>query len=109
MLINVLDATGISQSLIVAGQEAVVDKSGSIVATGVAQIALDANANRTGFIIQNISNHTIYLNDKGAATNTTGSFQLAQGQVFPPFGYPVTTGAISVMGTMGDTFTAREW
>ena len=110
MLLVVLDGIGISQTLIVAGQEAVVDRSGSIAATAVAQQLLAPNSMRSGFILQNLSSvNPLYINDLGAATTTGGSFAVPPGAFFPPQGYPVSTGALSVLGTAGSIYSAREW
>lgn len=107
MLLNVVDSGGFTQKIVVAGQEAIVDKSGSIAVTGVAQNVSVANANRSGFFFQNIGANVMYLNDLGAATTST--FVVPVNGTFPPHGYPVSTGAWSVLGTVGDKFVAREW
>lgn len=113
MLINVLDAAGIAQKLIVHGQEAPLDHSGVIAATAVAQTALAANSLRSGYVIQNRGAAAMYVNDLGAATvavgANAGSFAIQPGAFFPPVGYPVTTGAISIIGTINDGFAVREW
>ncbi len=109
MLLNVLDSAGVAQKVIVASQEAIVDHSGSIASTGVAQTAIAANALRSGFFIQNKGANPMYVNELGAATNGAGSFTIAPGASFPPAGYPISTGALSILGTAADIFTAREW
>lgn len=110
MLLTVLDGLGVQQKVIVAGQEAIVDKSGTIAATGVAQVAIAANALRSGYRIQNRSAvNPMYVNELGAASAGQQSCTIAPGAFFPPEGYPVTTSAISIMGTTGDLFSAREW
>ena len=109
MLLNVLDSAGVTQKIIVASQEAVVDKSGSIASTGVAQVAIAANLLRSGFFIQNKGANPMYVNELGDATADAGSFTIAPGASFPPAGYPVSTGAISILGTAADVFSAREW
>lgn len=109
MLLKVLDALGVQQTVITKGQEAVTDQSGNIAATGVAQEAIAANALRSGLIIQNISTTVMYVNDLGDAAVAAGSYQLAAGATFPPEGWPVTTGAVSILGTVGALYTAREW
>lgn len=109
MLLTVLDGLGVSQKVIAVGQEAPVDKSGVIAATGVAQVAIDANAFRSGFVIQNTGANAMRVNELGAASVGAGSFSIAPGAFFPPAGYPVSTGAISIVGTAGDIFVAREW
>lgn len=110
MLLTVLDGAGVTQKVIVAAQEAVTDKSGSIAATGTAQTAIAANTLRSGYRIQNRSAvNPMYVNELGAASSGQQSCAIAPGAFFPPEGYPVTTSAISIMGTAGDLFAAREW
>ncbi len=113
MLINVLDAAGVSQKLTVHGQEAAVDHSGIITATGTAQVALAANALRSGYFIQNRGVNPMYVNELGTAvvavSTNAGSVAIAPGSTFPPLGYPLSTGAISIIGTINDSFVVREW
>lgn len=109
MLMTVIDGNGAPQTIIVHGQEALVDKSGSIAVTGVAQDVAVANSGRSGFRFQNVSNNPMYINDTGDATVAPGSFIVGAGQYWPPEGYAVTTNRISVLGTAGDQFTAKEW
>lgn len=110
MLLSVLDGNGAAQKVIVQAQEAVLDHSSTIAATGVSQAALAANANRSGCIIQNTGLNPMHVNDVGAATAIGGSsFLLAPGAYWPPAGYPVTTNAINIIGTISDSYACREW
>jgi hypothetical protein len=109
MLMTVIDGNGVSQAVIVSTQEAITNKSGSITATGVAQDAAVANALRSGCRFQNVGSNPMYFNDLEAAAVGEGSFIVGVGEYWPPVGYPVSTGAISVLGTVGDAFTGREW
>lgn len=113
MLLNIIDGSGFQQKIITPGQETITDQSGVIAVTGVAQQLLAANPNRSGFIMQNDGAHNMEVNDLGAATTTpvanNGSFVVLPGGYFPPMCYPVSTGAISIIGTINDTFTARAW
>ncbi len=109
MLLQILDANGVSQTIVANAQEAVVDGSGTIAATGVAQWAILANPGRSGFIFQNNGENQMILNELGPAAVGSGSFVVKPGDFFPPPGYPVTSNAWSVLGTTGDAFTAREW
>jgi hypothetical protein len=108
-----LDGNGYPQKIITPGQENLVDASGVIAATGVAQVLLAANANRSGFILQNDGSHNMEINDLGVATTTptanNGSFVVVPGAYFPPAGYPVSTGAISIIGNTNDAYTVRAW
>lgn len=113
MLINVLDSAGVAQKVIMHGQEAALDHSGVIAATAVAQTVLAANTLRSGYVIQNRGVAVMYVNDLGTAAAAVGvnagSFAIQPGAFFPPDGYPVTTGAISIVGTINDGFAVREW
>ena len=111
MLVQILDATGTQQQVIIPAQEAAVDRSGQIASTGVSQILAAANVLRSGFRMQNKSSvNPMYVDDLGAASSTGNqSFTVLPGAFFPPESYPVTTNAINVLGTAGDIFAAREW
>ena len=108
MQLKVIDAVGVQQTVIAQALESVVDHSGLLY--GGASLALmDANPLRSGFVFQNLSIRPMYVNDKGPASAAPGSFLVGPGEIFPPYGYPVPTGSINVIGTSGDGFTAREW
>ena len=109
MLLNVIDGLGTTQKILAPAQEAVADHSGTIGSTGVAQVALVANLLRSGFFLQNLSSSNLFVNDTGTATTGAGSILIAPGTSFPLHGYPVVTGAISILGTVGAAFTVREW
>ena len=110
MLIKVLDETGTPQSMIVNGQEALVDSSGTIATTNTSQIGVSANAYRTGFFFQNLGSHNMWVNELGNATEVAGSVLIAPGQsISAPYNYPVSVGAINVIGTSGDGYTIRTW
>lgn len=105
MLLTVLDANGVSQKIITKGQETIVDHSGTIAVTNVAQTAIPANAFRSGYLIQNTSVENIIVSD-----GVTGStFVIAPLAYFPPSNHAVNTNLIALTGTYGATFTAREW
>jgi hypothetical protein len=109
MQLKVVDGAGSQQTLVSRGLESLVDHSTNIVATGISQMLLAANVTRSGWMAQNTSLHTLYWNDTGAASSGAGSFQVPAGTFFPPAGYPVSTGAINITGTTGDTYTIKEW
>jgi len=110
MLLTVLDGLGVSQKVVTPGQEAVVDKSGSIGATGVAQDLMVANVNRSGWNFQNEGASDMWINETGvAAAADSPSWKVPAGGYFPPPGFPLTTSKISVIGTIGQKFTSREW
>lgn len=110
MLLKVIDALGASQTIITHGQEAPVDHSGALTATGDSELLMDANALRSGWVMQNISASIMWVNERGdAQANTQGSWQVLPGGVFPPADFPVTTGQIHILGTAAAAYTAREW
>ena len=109
MLLNILDGQSILQRVLARAQESVSDHSGAIVATGVSQPMLAANPLRAGWVMQNLSSNPMYINDLGFATVGSGSFSVPPGGAFPAYGYPLSTSAISIVGTAADAYTCREW
>jgi hypothetical protein len=84
------------------------DKSGTITTGGTAQNAIAANSNRKGWMIQNISDTDMYINEAGTAT--TGKFLLKSGASAVSQGNAVTTGAISILcATTGKAFAGVEY
>ena len=110
MLLNILDSASTAQKIITHGQEAIVDASGTITATSVSQTIATASSTRSGFFIQNLGTHNMWLNDLGVATQVAGSILLAPGaSLSAPAGYPINTNALSLIGTLGDGYTLRIW
>lgn len=108
MLLRVRDGEGQPQTMIVPGQETVNKHDGAL-ADALAHDAIPANPDRSGYFFQNRGNADMYVNDQAAAVADGTSFKVAPGGTWPPAGYPVTTGAISVIGTQGDAYIARDW
>lgn len=113
MLIDILDGNGTLQRVIVQGQESPTDRSGLVLVTDVAQDVMIENADRSGWFLQNLGSNVMYVNDLGVAAypivEGTGSFTLQPGESFPPAGYAISTGPLSILGTADDVFLAREW
>lgn len=110
MLLNVKDSAGDTQIVVVQAQENPSDASGVIVADGVSQTLVGAFAERSGFLIQNLSvENPMYINEIGGDATSPGSFMLVPRAFFPPPGYPVPTGDINIAGSMGDRYAARVW
>ena len=121
MLIQVIDATGVPRLVTWTSQDQINDFSGVLGAPAVAptftpqQIA-PANTGRAGFLFQNRSGAAMALYEDG---NGNAPYIVMPGAMFPPIGYPIPTGAISVAGTngqfspnasaAGDAFTYSEW
>lgn len=108
MLLKVLDGEGNSQTIITSGQETVVNQSG-VIAGAAAQPVMPANASRSGWFFQNTSIHDMHVNDLAAALADGTCMKVAAQGTWPPAGYPLSTGALSVIGTPADTYIAREW
>jgi hypothetical protein len=109
MLLQIKDGAGATHTIIVQAQDTVNDRSGAIDADAVSQTVMAANLNRSGFYFQNVSTHNMTLNELGIDATATGAWVIPPNGTFPPPGYPVSTDAINVAGTLGDVFIAREW
>lgn len=110
MLLKILDAVGLTQSISTHAQEAIVDSSGVIAASGVSQVAAAASVTRSGFYFQNISAHDMWLNDIAVAAAGQGSIKVPAGGVLSTLnGYPLSTNALNVLGTIGDAYTLKVW
>jgi hypothetical protein len=116
MLVTLADAAGGPHVVTWQGQDQINDASGNLAAGAVGlvrapQQVLAANVLRAGWLFQNTSvNAMLLLEIAGAITS---AWIISSGGIFPPPGYPIPTGVISVQGTadsqLGDTFAAREW
>ena len=98
------------ESAITPTQGILTNRSGTIVAAGVAQQLAAANPARLGFSVQNLSAADLWVNSLGAATAAQPSIKIIPGAYFEtPPGYGAV-GAISIVGSSaGQTFSAREW
>lgn len=108
MLLIVQDGQGNLQTLTTRGQEAVVDASGIIAATGVSQLLLAANTLRSGWILQNNGLYPMTINELGNSA-LNNYFEIPPGWVFPPANFPLTTAQLNIAGTAGDAYTLRSW
>lgn len=109
MLLNIIDGLGVAKVIVVAGLETITAEAGTITATGVAQSLMLADDTRSGWLLQNNGEHSMFINDCGAATAGAGSFEVLPNGTFPPAGYPLSIGGVSILGTAGDAFTLRTW
>lgn len=90
--------------------DAVTNRSGTITAGGVAQVAISALAIRKGFSIQNNSAGDLWFSDVGTAAAVQPSIKLAPGAYYETPLNGVPRGDISIFGaTTGQAFSAREW
>jgi hypothetical protein len=88
---------------------ALTDHSGTITVGGTSQQLAVANAARSHFEIQNLSDQPLYVNFGAAATIESDSFRIAPGGVYfnPPQYCP--NGTITIIGgTTGQKFVAKE-
>lgn len=104
------DGTYSQQVSVSAAKPTPVDKSGTIAAGGTAQVAIAANADRNGFIIQNVSTENLWFTTSGTAVQDQPSFKLEPGIAYQDDPRIMGTGAVSIIGaTTGQAFAAREW
>jgi hypothetical protein len=109
MLLIVQDGQGNLQTVVVKGQEAVVDYSGTIAQNGQSQLLLAANSTRSGWFFQNNGQNPMTINEIAGSALTNSFVVAAFGGTFPPENFPLTTVQINVAGTMGDAYTVRAW
>jgi len=89
------------------------DRSGATASASVAQDLMAANADRSGWLIQNQSSANLYVRSKGAADGTAATAD-NHSLIVPPGGYyeppKVTPHALSILGAAsGQAFFAEEW
>lgn len=109
MLLLALNGAGQPATFVVQAQDAITDRSGTVNATGQSQPLMAANTNRSGWYFQNRGQNPMALSEIGANAAASGSILVLPGQSFPPPGYAIPTGAMTVAGTATDPYTAREW
>jgi hypothetical protein len=85
------------------------DYSGLVKATGKSQVLLEANQHRNGWLIQNRSGTSFYVNETDPASVGPGSWEVQPGDFFPPLNYPVPLGVVNIIGASGQPFTVKEW
>lgn len=116
MQIQVVDANNIIQNVIWQAPGTPTDRSGTY--SGASQIVLDAidpasGVVRGGYLFQNrsVSSTIVQINDIGGAADNVSPtcIDVPPGGTFPPPGYPVTQGEVTVIGPAGESFAAREW
>jgi hypothetical protein len=85
------------------------DRSGRIIAGGVAQVLFDANPHRNGGWIQNHGLFDLWVNDLGVAASEPPSMKIPPGALFE-FPEALSPDAISIWGpSTGQVWSAREW
>ncbi len=118
MKLSTIDASGVTQTIIVNGVAEVADRSGTIETPGISQELLAANPDRGGWFFQNLGAVQMMLSEIGDEADPDTSFRVAPLGTFPPPNYPVTVGVISVRAdnsgdeatdAVGAQFICREW
>lgn len=86
------------------------NRSGSITSGGVAQQLMAANARRTGFLVQNVSDTDMWVSWIGTASAGQPSLKLVAGALYETKDTACPQTAISIFcATTGKEFTATEW
>ena len=111
MLIAVTDANGITQTITTRGQEAMSSFDGSITSGNTSQTIAAGTLTRSGWLLQNTSAQTLYVEDANSAAVVGKGYQVLPGQIISTnSGIPSSANAIQVIGAIaGLTFTFRQW
>ena len=100
MQLIVTDGNGTSQTIVAKGIEAPIVRSGHIFTAGGVQTLLDTNAFRSGWFMQNTGQNVMTISP---------GFQVPPRGTFPPPNYPCSPEAITVSGTINDTYVVIEF
>jgi hypothetical protein len=111
VIITIIDGNGAPQRAIIQAQGPATDRSGAITGpvAGNPQVLMVANPNRSGWWFENVDAAPMTLSDFGGDPTLASAVVVYPGQSFPPPGYPVPVTAITIAGTLGQKFVAREW
>lgn len=110
MLIQVIDANGVAQTIAALAPGTPIDRSGAIASATASQVLMPENVDgRSGWLLYNPGPATLVVNELGGDAHTDGGWSLAPGQSFPPPNCAVVQGAVSIAGPIGALFQAREW
>lgn len=116
MRMTVLDGDSVPQTICVRSPGSATDRTVVINATNEPIQALPPNADRSGWLMQNVSqSNPMIVNELGAdptqpASLGSGSWLVSPGAFFPPSGYDcIPLNAIMICGTQGDVAIIREW
>jgi hypothetical protein len=87
------------------------DRSGTITLGGTAQTLMIANASRKGWLVQNNSAGTLWINEiGGTAVQAQPSISITAGSLYTSPTPGASNAAISIVGaTTSQAYTAREW
>ena len=111
MILAIVDGNGAPQKIVVQTQAPATDRSGAITGpvAGNPQVLMPANTNRSGWLVENVDAAPMTVSDFGTDPTQPSAYVLYPGHTFPPAGYPVPVTAITIAGTLGQKFVAREW
>lgn len=87
------------------------ERSGTVTSGGTRQAVCGANANRTGFMFQNLSTGDLWLRfNSASAAASQPSLRVVAGAFYEMQASGIQPGAIDVFGaTTGQAFSAWEW
>jgi hypothetical protein len=84
--------------------------SGTITTGNTAQVLATANEDRSGILINNHSDISLWISDIGTATASQPSIEIKAGTIFNPVKGSIGPGALSIIGaTTGKAWSGREW
>jgi hypothetical protein len=110
---TVIDGLGEPITVIMPGQGAPTDRSGTIAVDLTSQQLFPANATRSGFLVQNQSmfGNLMRVSELGADAALLGAWVLRAFEYFPPHGVYdiIPVGIFTISGSFGDPYAAREW
>jgi hypothetical protein len=111
MLVTITDANAIQQTIVVNGQEAITVIDGLTLATNTSQTVVAGTPLRSGWLFQNTSAQTLYVEDVNSTASIGKGYQVAAGQIISTTsGIPNSANAIQVIGhSSGLTYTFRQW
>ena len=113
MILWVVDANGTPQQIVAQSPtDELQDRSGT--GTGASVPLLEAVPDgfvRAGWFFQNNSQvNTMIINELGGEADAAPQcFVVPPGGTWPPPGYPVPQGVVSLAAALNDNYAAREW
>jgi hypothetical protein len=88
----------------------IIDRSGTITNAATSQEVMPPSATRRGFIFENVSDATMWINFGVAATASQPSLQILTNTRFVSPDTMVPSGSLTVIcASQGKAFAAKEW
>ena len=86
------------------------NRSGTIIAGGVAQQIMAPNSQRRGYWVQNVSAGDLWISPNGDALATQPAIKIPPNALYEVEANTCPTTAITIFGaTLGQAFSAQEW